>query len=447
MNVPSTDTIAAIATPPGVGGVAILRISGPQARRLGEAITGKALSPRSLHFSAFHDIKGVAIDSGLVLFFKGPASFTGEDVVELQGHGGAVVQDMLLRRVLELGARQARPGEFSERAFLNNKLDLLQAEAIADLVASGSEAAARAAQRSLEGVFSDQVHALQDGLTALRVFVEAALDFPDEEIDFIAESDVLDRLVALQAQLASLTREATQGQVLRDGITVAIIGVPNAGKSSLLNALAGRDSAIVTDMPGTTRDVLRESLSLDGLPLHLADTAGIREAGDVVEEEGIRRARAVLRSADVAILVIDPTQDLSAQRAVRADIPDTVRCISVYNKRDLLQSDAHNDDEWSVSLSASRREGLDDLVRLLHRAAGLQGDISGTFSARRRHLEALHQAGLHLEQGRVQLQEFASAETLAEELRLSQHALGEVTGEFLPDDLLGAIFSSFCIGK
>ncbi len=447
MNASPTDTIAAVATPPGVGGVAVLRISGPQARHLGETITGKTLTPRSLHLSAFRDSDGVTIDSGLALFFQGPASFTGEDVVELQGHGGAVVQDMLLRRVLQLGARPARPGEFSERAFLNNKLDLLQAEAIADLVASGSEAAARAAQRSLEGVFSVQVQAIQDGLTALRVFVEAALDFPDEEIDFIAESDVLERLTAIQTQLASLTREATQGQVLRDGITVAIIGVPNAGKSSLLNALAGRDSAIVTDIPGTTRDVLRETLSLDGLPLHLADTAGIREAGDAVEEEGIRRARAVLERADVALLVIDPTQDLAGQLALRRDVPEAVRCISVYNKRDLLDKDAHEEGGWSVSLSAARREGLDDLVRLLHRAAGLQGDISGTFSARRRHLEALGQAAFHLEQGRVQLQEFASAETLAEELRLSQRALGEVTGAFLPDDLLGAIFSSFCIGK
>lgn len=445
---PHSDTIAAVATPPGVGGVAVLRISGPRARLIGEAITGRVLGPRKVTVSAFRDAAGATIDSGLALFFQGPASFTGEDVVELQGHGGLIVQDMVLRRVLELGARPARPGEFSERAFLNSKLDLAQAEAIADLVASGSEAAARAAQRSLEGVFSDQVHGLQEGLTALRVFIEAALDFPDEEIDFIAESDVLERLGVLQQRLEALSLEATRGQVLRDGITVAIIGVPNAGKSSLLNALAGRDAAIVTNIPGTTRDVLRETLSLDGLPLHLADTAGIREAGDAVEQEGIRRARATLQTADVALLVLDPTQDLEPQLALRQDVPGATRCISVYNKSDLVGGHAARaEEEWTVSLSAARREGLDGLVRLLHRAAGLQGDITGAFSARRRHLESLRRAAQHLEQGRDQLQLFASPETLAEELRLTQQALGELTGELLPDDLLGAIFSSFCIGK
>jgi tRNA modification GTPase len=298
------------------------------------------------------------------------------------------------------------------------------------------------------------VAGLQEALTALRVFIEAALDFPDEEIDFIAESDVLQQLAALQESLALLTREAAQGQTLRDGITVAIMGVPNAGKSSLLNALAGRDAAIVTDVPGTTRDVLRETLSLDGLPVHLADTAGIREAGDVVEREGIRRARATLQNADVVLLVMDPSQPPAPQEALRADVPPGTRCIVVHNKADLVPGKntglgipRTEEQGWSVQISAVRKEGLAGLVTLLHRAAGLQGEVAGAFSARRRHLDALRRAGEHLELGRRQLVDLALPETLAEELRLAQQALGELTGEFLPDDLLGAIFSSFCIGK
>ena len=443
-----TDTIAAPATPPGAGGVGVLRLSGPDALAIGEAVTGKALQPRIVHFRSFLAGDGTVIDSGLALYFRSPASFTGEDVVELQGHGGPVVQQMLLRRVLELGARPARAGEFSERAFLNDKLDLAQAEAIADLVASGTEGAARAAQRSLEGVFSDRVEAIQESLTALRVFVEAALDFPDEEIDFIAESDVLERLEALDASLGGLLAEARQGQVLRDGVTVAIIGEPNAGKSSLLNALAGRDSAIVTDIPGTTRDVLRETLSLDGLPVHIADTAGLREAADVVEAEGIRRAREALSKADVALLVIDGARPVDPQRALRAEVPEGVRCIEVLNKSDLSgRRPAVDENNWVVTLSARERAGLGGLVRLLHRAAGLGSTTDGAFTARARHVDALRRARAHVEEGRTQLVALGLPETLAEELRLGQNALSEITGAFLPDDLLGAIFSSFCIGK
>jgi len=443
-----TDTIAAPATAPGTAGVGVLRISGPRALAIGEAVAGEGLEHRVAHFRSFRDGDGAVLDTGLALYFREPASFTGEDVVELQGHGGPVVQQMLLRRVLDLGARQARPGEFSERAFLNDKLDLAQAEAIADLVASGTESAARAAQRSLEGVLSERVNALQAGLTDLRVFVESALDFPDEEIDFIAESDVLTRLAALRETLDRLRDDARRGRALRDGLTVAILGLPNAGKSSLLNALAGRDSAIVTDVPGTTRDVLRETLSLDGLPVHVADTAGIREAGDAVEAEGIRRARAALAAADVALLVIDPTQPLEPQEALRREIPAATRVIEVRNKSDLDGVTPSVDEAaWTVTLSARDRAGIGGLTGLLHRAAGLAAGAEGAFSARTRHLDALRRADSHLAEGARQLEAFESAETLAEELRLAQADLGEITGEVLPDDLLGAIFSSFCIGK
>lgn len=443
-----TDTIAAPATAPGAGGVGVLRLSGPLARHIGETITGKPLEPRLAQFRHFRDGEGDTIDTGIALFFQGPASFTGEDVVELQGHGGPVVQAMLMRRVLELGARAARPGEFSERAFLNDKLDLAQAEAIADLVASGTESAARAAQRSLEGAFSARVQAVQETLTGLRVFVEAALDFPDEDIDFIAESDVVEQLNALVTALDTLISEARQGQVLRDGVTVALIGEPNAGKSSLLNALAGRDSAIVTDIPGTTRDVLRETLSLDGLPVHIADTAGLREAEDVVEAEGIRRAREALATADIALLVIDGSRPVAPQRALRAEIPEGTRCIEVLNKSDLSGQEPDVDPKhWRVTLSAREPAGLGGLVQLLHRATGLESSREGTFSARSRHVDALRRARDHVAEGKAQLEALGLPETLAEELRLAQQDLSEITGEFLPDDLLGAIFSSFCIGK
>lgn len=442
------DTIAAPATPPGAGGVGVLRLSGPDALAIGEAVTGKALRPRVAHYRRFLDGNGEAIDTGIALFFHGPASFTGEDVVELQGHGGPVVQQMLMRRVLELGARTARPGEFSERAFLNDKLDLAQAEAVADLVASGTESAARAAQRSLDGAFSQRIQDVQEALTSLRVFVEAAMDFPDEEIDFIAESDVVQRLEALTGALDALLKEARQGQVLRDGVTVAIIGEPNAGKSSLLNALAGRDSAIVTALPGTTRDVLRETLSLDGLPVHIADTAGLRETTDLVEVEGIRRAREALAAADIAFLIIDGTRPIEGQLLLRDEVPDGVRCIEVINKSDLTgRAPSVDEAAWQVTLSAREQLGLGGLVSLLHRAAGLGVSMDGAFSARARHVDALQRVRAHVLEGQQQLVAFDLPETLAEELKLGQEALSEITGAFLPDDLLGAIFSSFCIGK
>jgi len=452
---PATDTICAIATPPGTGGIGVIRISGPAVKKIARDVCGRIPKPRFATYTEFLDADGTAIDTGLALFFPAPHSFTGEDVLELQGHGGPVVLQMLMERMMLSGARAARPGEFSERAFLNDKLDLAQAEAIADLVTSGTAAAARAAQHSLQGVFSNRVHDLQQDLTGIRVFVEAAIDFPQEEIDFLADSDVLQRLQQARSRVRDVLAQARQGQLLRDGIVVAIVGRPNAGKSSLLNALSGQDSAIVTEFPGTTRDVLREWIDLDGIPLHVADTAGLRETRDHVEIEGVKRARAALASADLALLVIDATAGLDQWESLLEEMPDPARTLVVFNKTDLLGSadakrigpDFHERAKNRVAISAKTGAGLDELKTEIRRMLGVGEQTEGHFSARQRHIDALRRADAHLANGETRLLHDQAAELLAEELRLAQHALGEITGEMLPDDLLGAIFASFCIGK
>jgi len=452
-----TDTICAIATPPGSGGLGIVRLSGPGVQDLARQLAGRLPRPRHAALADFRDAEGEIIDTGILLFFAAPHSFTGEDVLELQAHGGSFILQRLVDRALELGARAARPGEFSERAFLNDKLDLVQAEAIADLIQSGTDAAARAAQRSLQGVFSRRVQALQEQLTALRVFVEASIDFPDEEIDFLAESDVLDRLADTRCSLSALLREARQGRLLRDGIVLAIVGAPNAGKSSLLNALSGQDAAIVTEIPGTTRDVLRELIDLDGIPVHLADTAGIRETEDLIEAEGVRRARQALESSDLVLLVEDASDPDRLGLKPDIDLPDGLSCLRLANKADRV-ADEHLKQLEQASgpdrlwISARTGYGIDRLRRTIRERIGAPGGLadgreSGSFSARQRHVDALRRADRHLEAGQRVMTERQAGELLAEELRLAQQALGELTGELLPDDLLGEIFSSFCIGK
>lgn len=445
----ANDTIAAIATAPGQGGVGIVRLSGPAARTIAEAVAGMDPRPRHAHYARFREVAGEVIDDGLLLYFPAPHSYTGEDVVELQAHGGPLLLDALLRRCHALGSRPARPGEFTERAFINGKLDLAQAEAVADLIAAGSEAAARAARRSLDGVFSQRVQALLEALTGLRVWIEAAIDFPEEEIDFLADAALLERLEATQRTHRQLMAEAERGQRLRDGLHVVILGPPNAGKSSLLNALAGSDRAIVTDIAGTTRDVLRETVRIDGIELTLVDTAGLREGADVVEAEGIRRARAELGAADLVLAVLDERDPAAGVASVVADLPAGVAVLWLHNKSDLVAMPARElqrPDGRHLWLSAHTGEGLDALRARLREAADHTGEGGGSFSARARHVDALARTGAHLDTALAQLRAGAG-ELAAEELRLAQEALGEITGRMLADDLLGRIFSSFCIGK
>ena len=442
-----TDTIAAIATAAGAGGVGIVRLSGPRSLAIAESLCGRRLRPRHAHHVRFDDGNGEAIDDGIALSFPAPRSFTGEDVVELQAHGSPVVLQQLVARACALGARPARPGEFSERAFLNERLDLAQAEAIADLIAASDSRAARAARRSLDGVFSQRVEALAESLSNLRVHVEAAIDFADESLDTLGGEAVKRRLAQARSDLAQLLAEAERGRKLRDGLHAVIVGPPNAGKSSLLNALAGSDRAIVTDVPGTTRDVLRESMRLDGLELTLVDTAGLREGGDAIEREGMRRARAELQTADLALVVVDARDPVAGLAAVEADIAAVPLRLLVHNKSDLLPA-AVADSGDVVRVSAVSGLGLGTLhQRLRGLAMGNTEEASaGEFSARGRHVEALRRAQAHAEAANGELHH-EMLELAAEELRLSHEALGEITGRISADDMLGRIFSSFCIGK
>lgn len=450
------ETIVAQATAPGRGGIGILRVSGPLAVEVAQAVLGKCPKPRMADYLPFKDADGTVLDQGIALYFKSPNSFTGEDVLELQGHGGQVVLDLLLKSILQIdGIRLARPGEFSEQAFLNDKLDLAQAEAIADLIDATSEQAARSALKSLQGEFSNKVNALVDAVIYLRTYVEAAIDFPDEEIDFLADGKIESNLRGIIEQLDDVRREAKQGSILREGMKVVIAGRPNAGKSSLLNALAGREAAIVTDIAGTTRDVLREHIHIDGMPLHIIDTAGLREATDEVERIGISRAWTEIEQADRIILMLDSSdpdsQDLEKVRSeFLAKLPTNLPVTIVRNKIDLSGETSGVTEENGyqvIRLSAQTHDGVQLLRDHLKQAMGFQTGIEGGFLARRRHLDALEKAAEHLQIGLVQLTEFHAGELLAEELRLVQSNLSEITGQFTSDDLLGNIFSSFCIGK
>lgn len=450
------DTIVAQATPIGRGGVGILRVSGPLATEVAKAVVGKELKPRLANYLPFKDEDGTVLDQGIALYFKAPNSFTGEDVVEFQGHGGQVVLDLLLKRILQVkGIRLARPGEFSEQAFLNDKLDLAQAEAIADLIDATSEQAARSALKSLQGEFSNKVNQLVDQVIYLRTYVEAAIDFPDEEIDFLADGKIEGHLNDIIVQLDKVRSEAKQGSILREGMKVVIAGRPNAGKSSLLNALAGREAAIVTNIAGTTRDVLREHIHIDGMPLHIIDTAGLRDATDEVERIGITRAWHEMEQADRVILMLDSTdpdsQDLDKVRSeFLAKLPENIPVTIVRNKSDLSgesESIEQQDGFVVIRLSAQTQQGVDLLREHLKQSMGYQTGTEGGFLARRRHLEALEHASEHLQMGHIQLTQFHAGELLAEELRRVQNHLSEITGQFTSDDLLGNIFSSFCIGK
>src|SRR6185312_13245720 len=447
-----TDTIVAAATPPGRGGVGIVRVSGPKAPEIAAVMLGDLPAPRHASLARFLDSRKQAIDVGVALFFPAPHSYTGEHVLELHGHGGPVVVEAVIARVLELGARRAQPGEFTQRAFLNDKVDLAQAESIADLIDAGSREAARAAMRSLQGEFSAMVQGLTEALVELRTYVEAAIAFPEEEIDFLAERQVEDRLLAVRDHLDAVELSARQGRLLREGMTVVIAGRPNAGKSSLLNRLAGYDAAIVTATPGTTRDVLRERIDIDGMPLHVLDTAGLRESPDEVELEGVRRAQVEIARADRVLFVIDAVADPDARayQDERPRLPANVPVTLVFNKCDLAPGIPVADTISGpprIILSALSGTGLDVLRMHLKLSMGFQTSESGTVSARQRHLDSLARARAHVDAAERQLRERRAGELVAEELRAAQQDLNEITGEFTPDDLLGRIFSSFCIGK
>lgn len=450
------DTIVAQATATGRGGVGIIRVSGTKAALVAKHILGKQPKTRYAEYLPFHDLNNTLLDQGIALFFQAPNSFTGEDVLELQGHGGPVVIDLLLKEISKIeGVRLAKPGEFSERAFLNDKLDLTQAEAIADLINATSEQAAKSALQSLQGEFSRHISQLVEQVIHLRMYVEAAIDFPDEEIDFLSDGKVAKDLNAIIAQLNQVTEQAKQGSIMRDGMRVVIAGRPNAGKSSLLNALAGRDAAIVTDIAGTTRDVLREHINIDGMPLHIIDTAGLRESPDKVEQIGIQRAWEEINQADRVLFMVDATDTTASDPTqiwpeFMARLPDNMGVTVIRNKVDLCNEATGIDTLATypvIRLSVKNNQGIEQVKTHLKECIGFEGTQEGSFMARRRHLDALNYAATHLAQGKEQLDAHIAGELLAEELRLTQQYLNEITGEFSSDDLLGKIFSSFCIGK
>ena len=442
------DIIAAISTAPGRGGIGVVRISGPRLENLLRGIVSRPLAPRRATLADFVDARGLAIDQGIAVYFPAPHSYTGEDVLELHGHGGPVVLQLLLKRCLELGARPAQPGEFTRRAYLNDKIDLAQAESVADLIDASTAEAARSAVRSMQGAFSQRIDELLQGLIELRALVEAALDFPDEDVEFIRQADGAGRLAGLQAKLREVMSASQQGSLLREGLRVVLAGRPNVGKSSLLNRLAGEEIAIVTDIPGTTRDAVRQSVSIEGVPVHIIDTAGLRPATDPVEKLGVARTWAAIEHADLVLLLLDATQgEIAADREIMRDLPAGLPRVAVMNKIDLVPHAPalkQGGGGYTVWLSAKTGEGVEFLRRALLESVGWKQGAEGLFMARERHLHALQLAQQHLEQAS---REMATLEFLAEELRLSQQALGSITGEFTPDDLLGEIFKRFCIGK
>ncbi len=459
-------TIAAQATAPGRGGVGIIRVSGPEAKNVAQAILGKVPEVRKAEYLPFIDANNKILDQGIALFFQAPNSFTGEDIIEFQGHGGPVILDMILNAILALPkVVMAKPGEFSEQAFLNDKLDLTQAEAIADLINSSSEQAARSALHSLQGNFSKLVNEMVDSIIHLRMYVEAAIDFPEEEIDFIADKKIVTDLKAIINQVKSVQKQAQQGSIIREGMRVVIAGRPNAGKSSLLNALSGKETAIVTDIAGTTRDVLTEQIHIDGMPLHIIDTAGLRDSNDKVEQIGIERAWQEINQADRVLLMVDASAEhsiLKDEQDIKtynpeffAKLPKNIGLTLVRNKADINNSitgfnefiDNQNNKHAIVTLSAKTGDGVNTLKEHLKAIMGYQGGIEGGFMARRRHLTALNNTHQHLVTGLDQLESFVAGEILAEELRICQQELDQITGEFTSDDLLGKIFSTFCIGK
>jgi len=463
-------TIVAQATAPGRGGVGIIRVSGPEAKNVAQAILGKVPKIRKAEYLPFKDDNQNIIDQGIALFFKSPNSFTGEDIIEFQGHGGPVILDILLKEILNLPkVVMAKPGEFSEQAFLNEKLDLTQAEAIADLINASSEQAARSAVHSLQGDFSILVNDMVESIIHLRMYVEAAIDFPEEEIDFIADKKIVNDLKTIIKKLEDVRKQAQQGSIIREGMRVVIAGRPNAGKSSLLNALSGKDSAIVTDIAGTTRDVLAEQINIDGMPLHIIDTAGLRESNDKVEQIGIERAWKEINKADRVLLMVDATQEYSSNSSVIKDeqniknywpeffkkLPNNIGLTIIRNKADIINCptgyteiiDDNKNKHSIITLSAKTGDGIECLKEHLKTMIGYQGNTEGTFMARRRHLTALDNTHQHLLIGLEQLESYVAGEILAEELRICQQELNQITGEFTSDDLLGKIFSSFCIGK